>query len=65
MVDDKSYYRLAPNEALGLKYHYGKLFCDEVVMAKNNDNDNDKAIVELKCRLDTTKNRPKPKSHVT
>jgi len=59
MVDDKSYYGLAPNKAVGLKYHGGNLFCDEVVTT------NDDAIVELKCHLDTTPDRKKPKSHIT
>lgn len=63
MVDDKSYFGLAPNKAVGLKSHGGNLFCDEVVK-KDGGDDND-TIVELKCHLDTTPDRKKPKSYIT
>mmetsp|Transcript_113401 Transcript_113401/g.169593 ORF Transcript_113401/g.169593 Transcript_113401/m.169593 type:complete len:692 (+) Transcript_113401:112-2187(+) len=59
VVDDDNYYGLAPNKAVGLKYHGGNLICDEVVKK-----DGDK-VLELKCHLDTTEGRPKPKTHIS
>jgi len=49
LVDDTSYYGLAPNKAVGLRYHGGKLFCEEVVTTTNSDCST--TIVELKCRF--------------
>jgi len=63
LVDEASYYGLAPNKAVGLKYHGGNLFCEDVVTTTGSDGST--KIVELKCRLDTTDTRPKPKSHLT
>mmetsp|Transcript_244 Transcript_244/g.444 ORF Transcript_244/g.444 Transcript_244/m.444 type:complete len:696 (-) Transcript_244:169-2256(-) len=60
MKDHSSYYGLAPNKAVGLKYQGGNLICDEVV-AQNADGN----ATELKCRLDTSEGRPKPKSYIT
>ena len=58
LEDSKTYYGLAPNKAVGLKYHGGNLVCDEVIQ-KNGK------VVELKCHLDTSEGRPKPKSYIT
>eukprot|EP00529_Nitzschia_sp_RCC80_P015290 CAMPEP_0113484446 /NCGR_PEP_ID=MMETSP0014_2-20120614/23965_1 /TAXON_ID=2857 /ORGANISM="Nitzschia sp." /LENGTH=701 /DNA_ID=CAMNT_0000378047 /DNA_START=211 /DNA_END=2316 /DNA_ORIENTATION=+ /assembly_acc=CAM_ASM_000159 len=59
MKDDPDYYGLAPNKAVGLKYFGGNLICDEVIEAK------DGQMMELKCRLDKSENRPKPKTYIT
>ena len=59
LEDSKEYYGLAPNKAVGLKYHGGNLICDEVIM------DGDKKVKSLKCRLDTSKDRPKPKTFIS
>jgi glutaminyl-tRNA synthetase len=61
MEDSPQYFGLAPNKAVGIKYHGGNIICDEVVK------DGDK-VVELKCHLDTTeeqKERPKPKTYIS
>lgn len=58
--DEKSYYGLAPNKAVGLKYHGGNLICDGVLKS-----DKDGKTLELNCRLDTSEDRPKPKSYLT
>ena len=60
MEDNSNYYGLAPNKAVGLKYFGGNLVCDEVVA----QNAKGKAT-ELKCRLDTSESRKKPKSWIT
>mmetsp|Transcript_25562 Transcript_25562/g.29497 ORF Transcript_25562/g.29497 Transcript_25562/m.29497 type:complete len:687 (-) Transcript_25562:103-2163(-) len=54
MKDDKTYYGLAPNKAVGLKYYGGNLICEKVV-----------SPTHLQCRLDNTPSRPKPKSFLT
>lgn len=59
LIDEPKYYGLAPNKAVGIKYHGGNLFCDHVVQ-----DDNGK-ILELKCHLDTTEGRNKPKVSAT
>eukprot|EP00529_Nitzschia_sp_RCC80_P015674 CAMPEP_0113508728 /NCGR_PEP_ID=MMETSP0014_2-20120614/37179_1 /TAXON_ID=2857 /ORGANISM="Nitzschia sp." /LENGTH=701 /DNA_ID=CAMNT_0000404475 /DNA_START=10 /DNA_END=2115 /DNA_ORIENTATION=+ /assembly_acc=CAM_ASM_000159 len=59
MKDDPDYYGLAPSKAVGLKYFGGNLICDEVIEAK------DGQMMELKCRLDKSENRPKPKTYIT
>lgn len=59
MVDEPQYYGLAPNKAVGLKYHGGNLVCDEVKKGK------DDKVVELICRLDNSPERPKPKTHIS
>ena len=56
--DDPNFYRLTPNKPVGVKYHGGNLICDEIVK------DGDK-IKMLKCRLDSSEGRPKPKSYIT
>ena len=58
LQDSNTYYGLAPQKAVGLKYHGGNLVCDQVIQK------NDK-ILELKCHLDTSDDRPKPKSFIT
>ena len=56
--EDPNFYRLTPGKPVGLKYQGGNLVCDEVVK------DGTK-IKELKCHLDNSEGRPKPKSHIT
>mmetsp|Transcript_10839 Transcript_10839/g.22931 ORF Transcript_10839/g.22931 Transcript_10839/m.22931 type:complete len:694 (+) Transcript_10839:85-2166(+) len=58
LEDDPNYFRLAPNKPVGLKYFGGNLICDKVVK------DGEK-IKELKCHVDNSADRPKPKSHIT
>eukprot|EP00594_Rhizosolenia_setigera_P016456 CAMPEP_0178962906 /NCGR_PEP_ID=MMETSP0789-20121207/14667_1 /TAXON_ID=3005 /ORGANISM="Rhizosolenia setigera, Strain CCMP 1694" /LENGTH=688 /DNA_ID=CAMNT_0020647193 /DNA_START=117 /DNA_END=2183 /DNA_ORIENTATION=+ len=58
MKDDPKYYGLAPNKAVGLKYFGGNLVCDEVITKKGGK-------ISLKCRLDKTEGRKKPKSYIT
>jgi glutaminyl-tRNA synthetase len=58
LEDDPSYFRLSPNQPVGLKYHGGNLICDNIV--KDGD-----SIKELTCHLDSSEARPKPKSHIT
>lgn len=60
MQDSPEYYGLAPNKAVGLKYHGGNLICDKVITDKNNG-----TPIELHCRLDTSPDRPKPKTHIS
>ncbi|KAG7337942.1 glutamyl-tRNA synthetase [Nitzschia inconspicua] len=60
MEDDPDYYGLAPNKAVGLKYHGGNLICDQVI----SDDENGK-VKELKCRLDNTPEKVKPKTHIS
>jgi glutaminyl-tRNA synthetase len=59
LEDDPQYYGLAPNKEVGLKYHGGNLICDEVVKDSSNK------VTELKCRLDISEERPKPKTHLS
>lgn len=61
MEDSPTYYGLAPQKAVGLKYHGGNLVCDEVIM----DPSDKTKILELKCHLDSTEDRPKPKSFIS
>lgn len=58
LQDSNTYYGLAPNKAVGLKYQGGNLVCDEVIQK-------DGKVVELKCHLDMSEDRPKPKSYIT
>jgi glutaminyl-tRNA synthetase len=51
--DSPQYFGLAPNKAVGIH-----IVCDEVV--KDGDR-----VVELKCHLDTTEERPKPKTDIS
>jgi glutaminyl-tRNA synthetase len=60
LEDDPQYYGLAPNKAVGLKYHGGNLICDEV----KRDAVTNK-VVALICRLDSSEDRPKPKTHLS
>lgn len=60
MKDHSTYYGLAPNKAVGLKYFGGNLVCDEVV-SKNAEG----KATELKCHLDSSEDRKKPKSWIT
>ena len=56
--DSAEYYGLAPNKAVGLKYHGGNLVCNEVIT----DGD---SVKELRCTLDTSSDRPKPQTHLS
>ena len=56
--EDPNFFRLTPGKPVGLKYHGGNLVCNEVI------NDGMK-VVELKCHLDISEGRPKPKAHIT
>ena len=58
MEDSKDYFGLAPNKAVGIKYSGANLTCNEVVK------DGDK-IKELKCTLDNSADRPKPKTYIS
>jgi len=58
LQDEAQYYGLAPNKAVGLKYYGGNLICDDVV--KNGDK-----VVELKCHLDNSEGRSKPKTFIS
>jgi hypothetical protein len=49
---------LAPQKAVGLKYHGANLFCHEVVQ-KNGK------VVELKCQIDSSEGRAKPKTYIS
>lgn len=61
LVDEKDYYGLAPNKAVGLKYYGGNLICDEVVFEDGSDS----KVKELKCRLDNAESREKPKTWIS
>lgn len=56
--DSEGYYGLAPNKVVGLKYHGGNLLCNEVIQ----DGDD---IKELRCTLDSSSDRPKPKTYLS
>lgn len=58
LKDSSQYYGLAPNKAVGLKYHGGNLVCDEVV-------EKDGKVTTLKCHLDNSEGRPKPKTYLS
>jgi glutaminyl-tRNA synthetase len=57
--DDPTYYGLAPNKAVGLKFQGGNLVCDEVIKGEGGK------VISLKCHLDNSEERPKPKSYIT
>eukprot|EP00978_Attheya_sp_CCMP212_P015557 scaffold40089_cov59-Attheya_sp.AAC.2 len=57
--DDPTYYGLAPNKAVGLKFQGGNLVCDEVIKGEGDK------LISLKCHLDNSEERPKPKSYIT
>jgi len=58
--DNPKYYGLAPHKAVGIKYHGGNMICDEIIYFPGK-----KQIQELKCHIDTSPDRPKPKSYLT
>mmetsp|Transcript_15758 Transcript_15758/g.24504 ORF Transcript_15758/g.24504 Transcript_15758/m.24504 type:complete len:701 (+) Transcript_15758:108-2210(+) len=62
LKDSSTYYGLAPNKAVGLKYYGCNLICDEVVQNSNNNNNK---VTLLKCRLDSSDDRKKPKTYIT
>jgi glutaminyl-tRNA synthetase len=59
LQDDPDYYGLAPNKAVGVKYHGGNLICDQVIKGEDGE------VTELKCRLDNTPDRVKPKTYIS
>ena len=59
MQNDPSYFGLAPDKAVGLKYHGSNLICDEVIQDKEGK------VVELKCHIDASEGRPKPQTHIS
>jgi glutaminyl-tRNA synthetase len=58
LEDDPTYFRLSPNQPVGLKYHGGNLICDDIVEESG-------VVKRLTCHLDSSEGRPKPKSHIT
>jgi glutaminyl-tRNA synthetase len=58
LEDSADYYGLAPNKAVGLKYHGGNLICEKHFESNG-------SVVKLECRLDTSEDRPKPKTHIS
>lgn len=60
LVDEPSYFGLAPNKAVGLKYHGGNLICDAFEKDETTG-----AIRSLTCRLDNSPDRPKPKTFIS
>jgi glutaminyl-tRNA synthetase len=58
LEDDPTYFRLSPNQPVGLKYHGGNLICDDIVKESG-------VVKRLTCHLDSSEGRPKPKSHIT
>ncbi len=56
--EDPNFYRLTPGQQVGLKYQGGNLVCQEVVKVGAK-------VQEIKCLLDTTAGRLKPKAHIT
>lgn len=59
LEDSPQYYGLAPQKAVGLKYHGANLVCDKVIT-----NDAGEAI-RLECHIDDSEDRPKPKSFLS
>ena len=59
LEDDPDYFGLAPNKAVGIKYHGGNLVCDKVIQGKGGK------VVKLECHLDNSESRPKPKSFLS
>lgn len=59
MEDSSTYYGLAPNKAVGLKYHGGNFICDEVIQNETGK------VVALKGRLDVSEDRPRPKTYIS
>jgi glutaminyl-tRNA synthetase len=58
LEDSKEFYALAPNKAVGIKYHGGNIICDEVKKEGGK-------VKELVCRLDRSEDRPKPKTWIS
>jgi glutaminyl-tRNA synthetase len=58
LEDSKEFYGLAPNKAVGIKYHGGNIICDEVKKEGGK-------VKELVCRLDNSEDRPKPKTWIS
>jgi glutaminyl-tRNA synthetase len=56
--EDPNFYRLTPGKPVGIKYHGGNLVCNEVIK-------DGMKVKELKCHLDISEGRPKPKAHIT
>jgi len=65
LVDEKDYYGLAPNKAVGLKYYGGNLICDEVIFQDGSNGKDKSQIKELRCRLDNAEDRVKPKTWIS
>jgi glutaminyl-tRNA synthetase len=61
MVDSSEYYGLAPNKSVGLKYYGGNLTCDSVLFTDESNTE----IQELRCRIDLSANRIKPKTYLS
>jgi glutaminyl-tRNA synthetase len=59
ITDSPQYFGLAPNKAVGLKCYGGNLICDDY--QKNDEG----KVTYLKCRLDRSENRPKPKTYLS
>eukprot|EP00934_Nitzschia_sp_Nitz4_P000178 Nitzschia sp. Nitz4//scaffold47_size129522//25073//27127//NITZ4_003541-RA/size129522-processed-gene-0.33-mRNA-1//-1//CDS//3329552770//178//frame0 len=60
LEDEKSYFGLAPNKAVGIKYHGGNLICDSFVTDEATGK-----VTAISCRLDTAEDRPKPKTFIS
>uniref|UniRef100_A0A7S1VDS4 Glutamyl/glutaminyl-tRNA synthetase class Ib anti-codon binding domain-containing protein n=1 Tax=Grammatophora oceanica TaxID=210454 RepID=A0A7S1VDS4_9STRA len=58
LEDHSTYYGLAPNKAVGLKYHGGNMICDKVIKEGEK-------VVALECHLDISGDRPKPKTYIS
>lgn len=59
LQDSPQYYGLAPNKAVGIKFHGGNLVCNEVTQNAEGK------VTHLKCHLDTSEDRIKPKTYVS
>lgn len=58
LQDEPQYYGLAPGKAVGLKYQGGNMICDQVIQTNGK-------VTELKCHLETSDDRPKPKAFIS
>ena len=59
LQDSPTYYGLAPNKEVGLKYHGGNIICDQVIQA------DDGKVISLQCRIDMSDCRTKPKTYIS
>ncbi|KAI2496614.1 aminoacyl-tRNA synthetase [Fragilaria crotonensis] len=59
LQDSPQYYGLAPNKAVGIKFHGGNLVCDEVTQNAEGK------VTHLKCHLDSSEDRIKPKTYIS